>query len=124
MEYDIDNSASQLPFGARYFGTSFNLFAGRGGANLDTTLVTRVKERCRSYLKELLREMRKRSPKNITSHLVICLHVLCWATRNQSCKTCLVCHCMTVIKVKVSPIYDTCAGECLLERTWASGFER
>ena len=63
MEYDIDNPENHLPLGAIYFGTNFTLFVEE--ATIDRAIVNRVKERCRNYLMELLREMRKRLPTNM-----------------------------------------------------------
>ena len=63
MEYDIDNPENHLPLGAIYFGTNFTLFVEE--ATIDREIVNQVKERCRNYLMELLREMRKRLPTNM-----------------------------------------------------------
>ena len=66
---DIDNPENHLPLGAIYYGTNFTLSVEE--ATIDREIVNQVKERCRNYLMELLREMRKRLPTNMEQLLSI-----------------------------------------------------
>ena len=63
LQYDINNMANHLPINAVYFGTEFHLLLDQ--SNLETVEVMNIKERCCSYMLELLQEMQKRLPTNI-----------------------------------------------------------
>ena len=64
LEFDINDSANLLPLNAVYFGAEFHILLE--GSKLQPAVVIAIKERCRGYLFELLKEMYKRLPTNIS----------------------------------------------------------
>ena len=63
LEFDIDNPRHLLPTAAVHFGVAFNLAVAK--TTLDNAAINYMKERCRTYLFVLLKEMRNRIPTNV-----------------------------------------------------------
>ena len=59
MQYNIENTANNLPLAAINFGVQFNLAA------VDQAAVIPMKQRCRKYLYEFLKQLRDRIPTNV-----------------------------------------------------------
>lgn len=64
-EFDIYSERNHLPVPAMHFGVEFEIYVTDLGDKLSTQTVTDVKARCRDYLLELLKQLKKRLPNNV-----------------------------------------------------------
>lgn len=69
LAFDFEKTSNYLPQSAVYFGVEFHILLGE--LRMEDMQANNIKERCRSYILELLKQMHTRLTQNVEDSLTL-----------------------------------------------------